>query len=270
MTTEAMDCGDVRVCLGVYVLGSIDPAERSVVDAHLSACRDCRDELAGLAGIPALLSRVSVPEAVALAYDGPAEGEPRLESVPGLGEEPEPLPSLHTEPPKELLGAVLDLTAARRRRRQWRLAGLSAAAAVMLAAGAFAGTEALAGGSGAAPPTAEANLGYGLNYGAALSSWATARGSTQGMVGTVTYRTMGWGTQAGAKVVGIPVGTYCTLVAVGKDGSRTTIGGWTTDTREGTIWYPASSGLPSTQLREFQITVAGHGSISIPVLHSRV
>lgn len=84
------------------------------------------------------------------------------------------------------------------------------------------------------------------------------------MYGTVTFRAMGWGTEAGAKVVGVPVGAYCTLVAVGKDGSRTTLGGWTTDTHEGTIWYPASLGLPMAQVREFQITVAGHGPITIP------
>lgn len=260
--TEAMDCGATRICLGVYVLGSIDPAERSLVDGHLATCRDCRDELAGLAGIPALLARVSTPEAIALADDVPAEGEPKLEGVPGLGDDLEAVaPPLDPRPPKELLGTVLDLTAARRRRRRWRVAGLSAAAAVILAAGAFAGTEAAAGHLASDPPEASAT---GLDYGSAISGWTTTHGNADGMYGTVTFRRMGWGTQAGAKVVGVPVGTYCTLVAVGKDGARRVIGGWTTDTAEGTIWYPASSGLSATQLREFQITVAGHGAITVP------
>ena len=43
-----MDCPEARISLGVYVLGAIDPAERALVDAHLAACRECRDELAGL------------------------------------------------------------------------------------------------------------------------------------------------------------------------------------------------------------------------------
>ncbi|MGH3164301.1 MAG: anti-sigma factor family protein, partial [Trebonia sp.] len=73
--TEIMDCGEARISLGVYVLGAIDPAERALVDAHLATCRDCRDELAGLAGLPALLARVSTEEAVALAEDGPADQE---------------------------------------------------------------------------------------------------------------------------------------------------------------------------------------------------
>ena len=48
--TQTWDCADARLSLGVYVLGAIDPAERALVDAHLLTCRDCRDELAGLAG----------------------------------------------------------------------------------------------------------------------------------------------------------------------------------------------------------------------------
>jgi len=64
---RAMECLEARISLGVYVLGAIDPAERAQVDAHLMTCRDCRDELAGLAGLPALLSRVSMEEAIALA-----------------------------------------------------------------------------------------------------------------------------------------------------------------------------------------------------------
>ncbi|HJZ07209.1 MAG TPA: zf-HC2 domain-containing protein, partial [Trebonia sp.] len=60
-----MDCAEARLSLGVYVLGAIDPSERAQVDSHLAGCRDCRDELAGLAGIPALLSRVGAEEAFA-------------------------------------------------------------------------------------------------------------------------------------------------------------------------------------------------------------
>ena len=73
--TQQMDCAEVRLSLGVYVLGAIDPAERAQVDSHLASCRDCRDELAGLAGLPALLARVAVEEAIALAEtDGPRSG----------------------------------------------------------------------------------------------------------------------------------------------------------------------------------------------------
>jgi predicted anti-sigma-YlaC factor YlaD len=265
---KTMDCGEARISLGVYVLGSIDPAERSMVDAHLATCRDCRDELAGLAGLPALLARVSTEEAIALAEDAPPASHPRDGQDDGAeddGGQPDateagPRSLDDGPPPKELLGTVLDLTAARRRRRQWRAAGLSAAAAVIIAAAAFGGARVAAGHGTSSPPTAS-----GLDYGNAVTGWTTVQGSANGMYGTIMYRQMGWGTQVAAKVVGVPVDTYCTLVAVAADGTRTAIGGWTTDTAEGTIWYPASSGIPAGQVREFQITVTGHKTISIPV-----
>ena len=67
--TGSAECRDIRHALGVYVLGAIDPAERSMVDAHLSTCPECREELAGLAGLPALLRRIPVGEAQQLADD---------------------------------------------------------------------------------------------------------------------------------------------------------------------------------------------------------
>jgi predicted anti-sigma-YlaC factor YlaD len=260
--TQTMDCGNARICLGVYVLGSIDPADRALVDSHLGTCRDCRDELAGLAGIPALLARVDLEEAIALAEDAvpgtePKDGPEQEDGgTPEAGERP-----AGTQPPRELLGTVLDLAAARRRRQRWRTGLLSAAAAVIIAAGAFGGAEVAAQHKA---PGLSAGSPDALDYGVPQSGWSTLHGSAGGMYGTVTYRGMGWGTQVGAKVVGVPVGTYCTLVAVGKNGTRTTIGGWTTDNVEGTIWYPASSGLPESQVREFQITVTGRQAITIP------
>src|SRR5580704_3477875 len=96
------DCRDIRHALGVYVLGAIDPAERGFVDAHLSTCPECREELAGLAGLPALLRRVPVAEAERLAHDE-------------IDEVPADLPA--DEP---ILRSLLTRTARHRRERLWR------------------------------------------------------------------------------------------------------------------------------------------------------
>ena len=82
--TPAWDCTDTRQALGVYVLGAIDPAERSQVDRHVTGCRECRDELAGLAGLPALLSRVSVDEVGRISGEDaePVRRHPRISSSP--------------------------------------------------------------------------------------------------------------------------------------------------------------------------------------------
>src|SRR6185312_16491337 len=69
-TMTAGGCADARICLGAYVLGALDPAERGRVDAHLADCDSCRDELASFAALPGLLSRASIAE-VELVPDGP-------------------------------------------------------------------------------------------------------------------------------------------------------------------------------------------------------
>jgi len=240
---RAMDCPEVRLSLGVYVLGAIDPAERALVDSHLVTCRDCRDELAGLAGLPALLARVSTEEAIALAVtDGPALA---LDEMP--------------EPPRELLATVIDLTAARRRRRRWREASLGLAAALIIAAGVFGGLQF---GAGSAQPSATAN--GPLFAGNPNGAWDTAQGQSGTMTATVSYRSMGWGTQLDTKVTGIPVGTSCQLYVIGSTGQRVLVGGWVTDNDEGAVWYPGSAAVPSKDVTGFQVTVPHGQTIDIP------
>ena len=238
MTQQTMDCPEARLSLGVYVLGAIDPAERAVVDSHLASCRDCRDELAGLAGLPALLARVASEEAIALAEtNGPA-----------LAEDGE------SAPPRELLGTVLDLTKARRRRRRWTEVGLSAAAALIIAAGVFGGLRL---------SSSQGGSQSGLPVGTAAGPWDTTTGQAAGMTATVMYRSMGWGTQLAAKVTGIPVGTLCQMWVVGPGGGRTLVGSWVTDNNEGHVWYPLSAAVSSSQVHQFVITVSKARSIDI-------
>jgi hypothetical protein len=91
----------MRQSLGVYVVGALDPSERMLVDLHLAGCRECREELAGLAGLPALLGRVPARDAERVI----------LESAE--------LRDLE-EPPAELLARLLKEVAARRATGRWR------------------------------------------------------------------------------------------------------------------------------------------------------
>ncbi len=240
-----MDCPEARLSLGVYVLGAIDPGDRALVDRHLATCRDCRDELAGLAGLPALLARVYPEEAIALASTD--------ELPPGF----QPRADEGREPPRELLGTVLDLTAARRRRRRWRDVGLGLAAALIIAAGVFGGLRLGASPAPSSVPSAQSDVGP------ASGPWRTVTASTGGMSAAVSYRPMGWGTELAVKVNGIPLGTRCQLYVYGPGGSRTLVGSWQTDGREGTVWYPASASVASKDMRGFRITVGSSGSLTL-------
>ncbi|MGH3631258.1 MAG: anti-sigma factor family protein, partial [Sciscionella sp.] len=62
-------CRGPRVWLGAYVLGALEPAERAELETHLADCPACREELAGLAGLPGLLSQLSVDDLDAPAAD---------------------------------------------------------------------------------------------------------------------------------------------------------------------------------------------------------
>ena len=239
MTQKTMDCSAARISLGVYVLGAIDPAERAQVDAHVTTCRDCRDELAGLAGLPALLARVSKEEAIALA---------------DTGDSPLPLAEVDSpEPPRELLATVLDLTAARRRRRRWREASLAVAAAVIVAVGVFGGLQ-----LGSRPAQQGTTASGQLYLGPPNGPMKTATGNSGDMTATVGYTAMGWGTQLDAKVTGIAPGTNCQLWVFDSSGNRYLVGNWVTDNDEGKVWYPGSVGLASKDIKAFEITV-GHG-----------
>ncbi|MBV9451554.1 MAG: zf-HC2 domain-containing protein [Streptosporangiaceae bacterium] len=227
--TEAWDCAEARVSLGVYVLGAIDPAERALVDAHLATCRDCRDELAGLAGIPALLARVSPEELERISGDAPRLEEPA---------------------PPELIDTVIDLAAARRRRSRWRYAGAAAAAAA-LAGGIFGGLAASRSPAPLAPAAAS------IPFGPGKTNWDQATGTNPTGEGvTVTYAPEKWGEVLAAKTWGIPVGTNCQLWVVHKDGSRTMVTQWTTAADEGTVGYPGGMSMPDTAkgIKSFQVT----------------
>jgi len=54
-----MTCEQVRHHLGGYVLGGLSVAEQADTRAHLQRCRDCRDDLAQLEGLPRLLDLVA-------------------------------------------------------------------------------------------------------------------------------------------------------------------------------------------------------------------
>lgn len=235
--TPTMDCSEVRLSLGVYVLGAIDPAERAMVDSHLGGCRDCRDELAGLAGLPALLARVSTEEAVALAASG---------TPPGMEEEEYP-------PPPELAASVVDLTAARRRRRTWREVSLGVAAALIIAVGVFSGLRMTA-----APQVVVHNVAVPpppYEQPGPSGTWQSAAGQTGDMAATVMYRQVGWGTQLTAKVTGIPAGTTCQIWVVGSGKTRLLAGSWIVDRDEGDVWYPGSAAISAAKVERFVITV---------------
>jgi len=225
--TPTWDCTDAKVALGVYVLGAIDPAERTLVDAHLLTCRDCRDELAGLAGLPALLARVNPDEISRICADDTVRT------------------ATDDRPPRELIGTVLDLAEARRRRTRWRFLA-SAAAVVVIAGGLFGGLAS----TGTSTQVVKVPVAGGS------VDWETVQATSKISQATasVSYAHQLWGEAFKVLADRIPIGTTCQLWVVHPDGTRTQVASWTTARDEGTVWYGGS--MPSTAgaISSFQIT----------------
>jgi len=100
-----------HVALGAYLLGALDPRERAEVELHLTECRRCRDEVADLAPLPGLMSRITVEEAVS--------GPPPVDDA--------------------MLERLLTAATRERRTSAVRLRLLAAAAAVVLIGGSVGG-----------------------------------------------------------------------------------------------------------------------------------
>jgi anti-sigma factor RsiW len=227
MTGHFSTCGEIRHALGVYVVGAIDPAERAVVDAHLAHCTDCREELAGLAGLPALLGRVPLADAERLA----------------LGEE------VLEEPPAELLDSLLQQVSTRRRSRRWRLVTAAAAAAVIAVGGGIAGGAVISHlhGSSATAPTS-------------LAQGSSATGASM----AVYYDSSPAGTRMKVQVMGVAPGDHCVFWAITRGGTHLVAGTWIASANP-SHWYPAWTPHPVTQLKGFDVSVNGQVIVRVPL-----
>ncbi len=219
-------CRTFRELLGVYVVGAIEPGERAAVDAHLARCYECREELAGLAPLTALLHRVPVAEAERIALSGSAENSP-------------------DEPSPDMLTSLLKRVGARRRTRLMRAMFTAAAAIAITVGGAVAVTQSLT----------------PHNQHATHEVSTASRGVLRA---TVRYGRTNWGTTMSVQVTGFREWTTCRFWVLTKDGRRALAGGWTVGPGADRLWYPVDTGVPESSVAGFVITW-GHGAqLQIP------
>ena len=72
---------ELRRSLGSYLMGALDPLERTAVEVHLRTCEACRGELSSYSGLPGLMSRLSREEVVNEALLPPPSLLPALLSA---------------------------------------------------------------------------------------------------------------------------------------------------------------------------------------------
>ncbi|OBG66409.1 MULTISPECIES: anti-sigma factor [unclassified Mycobacterium] len=214
-----------------YVLGSLSAAERREFEAHLAHCRACREAVADLSGVPALLSQLSREEVAAM-------NDPAAQS---LAATPEMSP--------ELLTSLLAKVSWRRRRTRIVTWVASSAAAVVLAIGVFVGVQ------GYSSPSSQQ---------VAASAEPMAQVGTTLLTSSVELSSQHWGTAINLRCVCLaPLNAHhdtLAMVVVGRDGSQTRLATWVAV--PGHTATPAGSiSTPVDQIAAVQVVAADSGQV---------
>jgi anti-sigma factor RsiW len=192
-----MNCQEVTMSLGVYLVGAIDPGERAEVDAHLRECARCRSELDEIAILPSMLDKLSLDDVgEVIPVPVPSEdlfarvaAQARVEAGRADGSSDDADGS--------------EVTPMRRRPR-WQSIAAAAAAVVVIGGVSVTAVKVLQSSNG--PDTISAQE-HGVRMRVALSSQTA-------------------GTALRIAVSGLKNDEHCRLIAVANDGSTDLIGQW--------------------------------------------
>ncbi|WP_327043559.1 zf-HC2 domain-containing protein [Microbispora sp. NBC_01189] len=257
-----MTCEEVRISLGVHVLGALDAEEAAEVEAHLETCAECRAELAALSGLPPLLALVSAEDVERAAAPPRAVLDRLVVASARRGRRSRALLALAASVVVAAVGGSAWLSAAQTA-SQDTAAGSAVAApeyatAPDNAAGGAAGSAAAASDAAAAqapktgndeiprifdapaspvpsverPPGTVAKRVEQPPAEATVTASPEARGGNGDMRLTVRLVPHEGGTQVVARVAGVPAGTVCALRVIGKDGTVSVLGTWTVERGE--------------------------------------
>jgi putative zinc finger protein len=287
-----MTCDEVRMSLGAYVLGALEPDECVLVEAHLAECADCQAEFDELTGVSAFLGKVSESD-VAQVGRPPQAVLDRLLSARVKRHRMTRL-MLSLAASVLVVGLGGGIWAANRPANEaattasapQSAAGSSdSSAAQSDSSSAARGKSAPAPSSGASEaPTPEAKImldapgepgeessrqGFGelepgeLKPGDLKVEGASEDGSVRA---TVTALAGTGGTKVKVMLSGVAKGTRCRLDVIGFGGNRERAGNWIVDR----VAYDESDGFATTTMRpqdisRFEIaTTAGRVLLSVP------
>jgi anti-sigma factor RsiW len=213
-----------------YVLGSLSAADRREFEGHMAHCADCREAVAELSGVPALLSQLDREEVAAMNESGH-------------------LPSATPEMSPELLPSLLQKVRWRRRRTRITTWVASSAAAMVLGIGVLVGVQ-----EHFSTPAQQVTA----------SAEQMSQVGTNLLTSTVQLSSQHWGTFINLKCVCLapPYAHHDTLamVVVGRDGSQTRLATWVAE--PGHTATPAGSiSTPLDQIAAVQVVAADSGQV---------
>jgi hypothetical protein len=204
--TPPLENDDYTMWDAAYVLGSLSPTERREFESHMTTCKRCRDAVAEISGMPALLSRLDSDDIAEIDELGQAASAP---------------PPLRPE----LLTSLLKRVTWQRRRSRVLTWAVAAAAAAVLVVGVFVAWRSSPGIPSPEPPPQ-----------ASSSLTMTPVATPSELSATITLSTHRWGTQIqmicdyGAEsnkaADSDEAGDKLAMVVVGRDGRQTQLATW--------------------------------------------
>ena len=224
-----------------YVLGSLSASERHEYEAHLSSCASCRQAVAELSGIPALLSRLDRDDVAAID-----DGNDGSSATPPM--------------PPELLPSLLDKARWRRRRSRlvtWTLA--AAAAAVIVVVGVFIALRSNPGMPTPTPPQAESAVAMTQVTPSAFTATVSVNSQPGGTTIDMSCAYGEWPASARHEE-DQDAGDKLAMVVVGRDGSQDQVATWVAF--DGTTATPRGhTSMPVEQIAAIRVVSADTGQV---------
>lgn len=201
--------------VGAYALGILDDAEATAFEVHLAGCEWCAQQLDELAGMEPMLAALA--------------DLPGSQGSPAIGE------SLSARPSPQLAIRLVDEVAERRAGKRRKGFYLVAAAAALIIGGpvtVFATTGGDAGTVAAPVPSASTkSTGSAKEAFDLMTDRVSATDPTTKVTATVATQAKGWGVGAVLELANVKGPLKCSLIVVGKDGSRETMSNWSVPDR---------------------------------------
>lgn len=223
-------CAHLRLDLGAYALGALDPADAAVLRAHLQQCSTCGAEYAELAQVSATLAQSGAePSGV---NDGGAAG------------------GASTDP---ALAGILDrLQGERARNRRRRVLEMVAVVVLVIAIGGASWVAATTvDSSEQADQPRESGEAPTESYDSTTPTgqpirW-DGRNAAAEVGATVTLRPVAWGTQVDVAMRGVEPGQTCEVVLVDTDGDEWAAGSWEV-AYDGELTWTGGAAIAPTQV----------------------
>ncbi|NUW45844.1 anti-sigma factor family protein [Nonomuraea rhodomycinica] len=285
-----MTCEEVRISLGAHALGALEPDEALEIDAHLATCEACGAELVELEGVSAFLEKVSERD-VQLVTSPPRQVLDRLLNARARRHRRGRMLMVVAASAAAIVAGGAVWTAVGDQQHDATTASAPAASrsgeSLSSAQDSARSSDEAARPKATQEPRAKAREDQPRIMAetqpqpeASATPKPSARASGQefagqdessGYTASVAVFPGSRGTGLSVKVSGVPVGTTCRLVVVGRDGRRDVTDSWTVDREnyQDKPVFASRTSIPVKDIARFEVVDASSRQVLVKVAGPR-